>query len=577
MARTKSNAVKKSFHNSKVVDTPKPKVIDGNVKRVNGERRRSKMIDEAIKTIQQNGEALKKQQEQMAFEWILPLWFNYERYKKKPYNTESPVLNGGPLKLYTEEQLKDSLKGPVLRQHTEYLVSIAVLKKCDCQLGCFEWGEAEASAQMLVKHMNEARLKKYCDDYAFEHVTDLVMGIKGWDETDMPGDGTSDSDEDEDGYVESVDSKFTVTDVLKVRRKFRKHLKEMSRRSSKMDLEMVARRYRYVESMVRHPLGSKQDNTEVGSVLMVLDKPKPTVSQVRDLEYEEPFRNPVRRTMGPGYYESVKAVKSVIAKYYFGPFDDNDIDVPYPMVLMDYTVKEVPTYWSHKITIPLLKVRCKLKSGAFKNIEFLNVNRMKRELRDQWFEADKDGGDESYCSEVIDEGLDPLPQLFYHYEKYSNSATCFVNEQNAKWDKMLNPTMKMAPMTEEKKKIYLSRLNERLNHLKDLVKWQKEDNFHVDAICMEMMEAEVKRFEALIDKGNKIQLVEDLKPYKEKVRKIERELSDSKRLLYSHEQRAEMGMGSKLPDQFFNVMREDVKRLEEELKKAKEELERMSK
>ena len=154
MARTKSNAIKKSFHKSKVVGTPKPKVIDGNVKRVNGERRRSKIIDEAIKTIQQNGEALKKQQEQMAFEWILPLWFNYERYKKKPLDTAANVLNGRDLKLYTEEQLKDSLKGPVLRHHAEYLVSIAVLKQRDGLVGCFEWGEAEASAKMLVKHLS---------------------------------------------------------------------------------------------------------------------------------------------------------------------------------------------------------------------------------------------------------------------------------------------------------------------------------------------------------------------------------------------------------------------------------------
>lgn len=574
MARTKSNLLKKSFHRSKVVGTPQPKVIDGNVKRVNGERRKSKMVDEAIKTIQQNGEALKKQQEQMAFEWILPLWFNYERYKKKPFDTGVSSLNGGDLKLYTEEQLKDSVKGPVLRHHAEYLVSIAVLKQRDGLVGCFEWGNAEASAKMLVKHMKEPRLKKYCSDYAFEHVTDLVMSLKGWDESDMPGDEIGDSDEDEEDMLTKY-TKYTVKDVLKARRKFRKHFLKMSRDSSKIELENIARKYRFVESMVKHPLGSKMDNTGVGSVLMVLDQPMPKVSQVRDLEYKEPRRNP--RSKGPGFYESVNAAKSVIAKYYFGPFDDNDIDVTYPMVLMDYTVKIVTLYWSHKIQLPLLNVRCKLNSGAFKNIEFLNVNRMKRMMRDQWIEADEGTGDESYAANVIDEGLDPLPQLFYHYEKNAYSDTLFVNEQNAKWDEMLNPTVKMAPMTERNKQIYLCRLNERLNHLKDLVEWQKEDNFRVDAICMEMMESEVKRVEALIDKVNKVELVKDLKPYQEKVKKIERELSDSKRLLYSHERRAALGIGSKLPDQFINMMIDDVKKLQEELKKAKEELERMSK
>lgn len=581
MARTKQTARRSTGGDIATKRISKAKSLNRHSKKFNTKKNKKNTATEVahirhFRRLQHN-EVSDNILQQAAFEWILPHWYDHDG----PEGVE-----GEDIALYKGSDFVPGASPAVpfntregYEKCMQYLISIGVLNRTDDE-GVYTWGDDDSVVQMLVKHMQDSRLRKFCFDHLREAISEGVMGEKGWDDNDIEvievdsEDSSEDfseddsSDEDEE-MLEVLTKSYVESDVLEARRAFQRHIQNI-RNAPNMEYDGESYIYRvctlsrhasFVQDMVLHP------NMSNGFTLLMANIPSPTEKQKRHLRWRQ---QPTGGRKFGGMGEVIACLSHHFVKHFFKAFTTtNKIDTTMPVVVVKrYDGPTVGFLDRKDYVISYIQMRCMLKDGTSQTISFLDVATMKRKVMAKIL-AKKKKGDDGFVEKKIYDVLVELPTVFMPYTHEMDPRLGETPKVVKKdWDNhFFLQSRPNAPVPEKEKKRTLNQDKQRLNNAKDLLSRHHIKNYASEK-CREMIKDEIKRLTEKLQRDESLMSLETQETKMKKIKKLERELSNSRMLLDSHERRAAQGIGSRLPEHCFDMIRADILRLQKELEKA---------
>lgn len=178
----------KVMQTTKQTTTAKAKVLSPTTSKQDYEVHRQKMIAAhaaAQKILGESDMTL----EQRAFEWVYTEWLEVDG----PANCEGNELDYSPEHEMVAEYCNTAEEAgnrpfatmKELLKAIEYLVESNILYHAhDQNKFNLEWAETDGWVQFLIKHLNDTRLRKFCEDFDDHGIAEDIMAEKGWEDED---------------------------------------------------------------------------------------------------------------------------------------------------------------------------------------------------------------------------------------------------------------------------------------------------------------------------------------------------------------------------------------------------------